>query len=342
MKSDKRVKVGISIGDLDGEGGALVLKTFENSLILDFCVPVIFANKRFLTALKKQLNLKLHLQQINKVTEAMEGRVNVMNVWKEQAEAGTEADEDTRTGYALLSLDAAVKALQSGAVNILLAAPQDFAPDKSGRHPSFSAYLAEELRSEPVNLKLGEEMRAGDLQDCLEIDNGQVKFHPDLFDKKIKDIESILLRAFRITKPKIAVVNTRDEMLAGLEPLKKAISRHNDKGLLIYGIYGGKKFFSTQNYRYFDVVLLLDDSYSVIAPDFVSLPVDCWWVQDHVVISSGRSGAKVITGTDTADQLSFHQALYQGIDAYRRTEEYKIISANPLKSHSLKREKEFD
>ena len=44
MKKAENIIVGISIGDLNGIGSEVVLKTFEDSRMLELCTPVIFAN----------------------------------------------------------------------------------------------------------------------------------------------------------------------------------------------------------------------------------------------------------------------------------------------------------
>ena len=41
MRKEEKIKVGISIGDLNGIGGEIVLKTLEDSRILDLCTPII-------------------------------------------------------------------------------------------------------------------------------------------------------------------------------------------------------------------------------------------------------------------------------------------------------------
>ena len=44
MESDQKIIVGISVGDLNGIGGEIIVKTFQDVRILDFCTPVIFAS----------------------------------------------------------------------------------------------------------------------------------------------------------------------------------------------------------------------------------------------------------------------------------------------------------
>ena len=51
-KSDKII-VGISIGDVNGIGIEIILKTFEDKRMLDFCTPVIFGSTRVVSFHKK-------------------------------------------------------------------------------------------------------------------------------------------------------------------------------------------------------------------------------------------------------------------------------------------------
>jgi len=44
MKREEKFRIGISIGDLNGIGGEIIIKTFEDNRMLDFCTPVIFAS----------------------------------------------------------------------------------------------------------------------------------------------------------------------------------------------------------------------------------------------------------------------------------------------------------
>ena len=44
MKKEEKIKIGISIGDLNGIGGELVIKTFEDNRMLEFCTPIVYAS----------------------------------------------------------------------------------------------------------------------------------------------------------------------------------------------------------------------------------------------------------------------------------------------------------
>ena len=52
-KKSENIIVGISIGDLNGIGSEVILKSFEDPRMLEMCTPVIFANVKVLSFVKK-------------------------------------------------------------------------------------------------------------------------------------------------------------------------------------------------------------------------------------------------------------------------------------------------
>jgi 4-hydroxythreonine-4-phosphate dehydrogenase len=55
MEVNNRPVVGISCGDLNGIGTEVILKSFEDSRILEFFTPLIFSNLEFLCVSGKKL-----------------------------------------------------------------------------------------------------------------------------------------------------------------------------------------------------------------------------------------------------------------------------------------------
>ena len=59
VKKAENIIVGISIGDLNGIGSEVILKTFEDTRMLELCTPVIFANAKIVSFLRKELNIDI-------------------------------------------------------------------------------------------------------------------------------------------------------------------------------------------------------------------------------------------------------------------------------------------
>ena len=80
MKKAENIIVGISIGDLNGIGSEVVLKTFEDVRMLEFCTPVIFANVKMLSFLKKSFDCGAMLHGIDTLDQLVIGKINVLGL----------------------------------------------------------------------------------------------------------------------------------------------------------------------------------------------------------------------------------------------------------------------
>jgi len=82
-KNAENIIVGISIGDLNGIGSEVILKTFEDVRMLELCTPVIFANVKILSFIKKSFESNSVLHGIENLDQLVIGKINVLNIWKE-------------------------------------------------------------------------------------------------------------------------------------------------------------------------------------------------------------------------------------------------------------------
>jgi 4-hydroxy-L-threonine phosphate dehydrogenase PdxA len=114
MKKAENIIVGISIGDLNGIGSEVILKTFEDSRMLEFCTPVIFANVKVLSFIKRTLNIETPLQGIDKMDQLVKGKINVLNIWREGVDLNFGTNDENVGKYAIKSFVAATKALKEG------------------------------------------------------------------------------------------------------------------------------------------------------------------------------------------------------------------------------------
>jgi 4-hydroxy-L-threonine phosphate dehydrogenase PdxA len=101
MKKAENIIVGISIGDLNGIGSEIILKTFEDTRILEFCTPVIFANVKVLSFIKRTLNIETPLQGIDKMDQLVKGKVNVLNIWREGVDLNFGTNDENVGKYAI-------------------------------------------------------------------------------------------------------------------------------------------------------------------------------------------------------------------------------------------------
>jgi 4-hydroxy-L-threonine phosphate dehydrogenase PdxA len=94
MKKAENIIVGISIGDLNGIGSEVVLKTFEDPRMLELCTPVIFANVKILSFVKKTFESTVNFTELI-IDQIVIGKINVLNVWKEGVDLNFGVNDET-------------------------------------------------------------------------------------------------------------------------------------------------------------------------------------------------------------------------------------------------------
>lgn len=345
--STKKLKIGISIGDLNGVGGEIILKTFKDELMLDLCTPVIFANKSLLGFVKRQFDLKLSFRGIDTPSEAQDGKVNVVNVWHEKAEVEFGKEDRNLSKFTLQSLEAAVKALKDGAIDTLVTAPinKNVIQSETFKFPGHTDYLAKELAGDSLMFMVGEDLKVGLLTDHLPVKDVAKTITPELIEKKANLMAKSLVQDFRVQKPKIAVLginpHSGDQGIIGKEDdevLKPTIKKLNDEGMLIFGPYAADSFFGSDNYKNFDAVIAAYHDQGLIPFKTLSFGTGVNYTAglSQVRTSPDHGTAYEIAGKNKADFRSFREAVFLSIDVFRNRKEYKEISANPLQKQKMK------
>ena len=347
MKQAEKVKLGISIGDLNGIGSEIVLKTFDDSRMLDFCTPVIFASTKVLTFLKKRFKLSLHYQGIDDASKAIDGKINVVNVWKESVNINFGEEDPKVGGYAFKSLQAATSALKEDQIDVLVTAPINKHSIQSAEFnfPGHTDYLAKELEGESLMFMITDTLKIGLLTDHVALKDIANTITPQLIEKKLKIIQDTLKQDFRVQKPKIAVLginpHSGDNGVIGKEDeevLKPTLQKLRDKGDLVFGPFSADSFFGSKNYVNFDAVVASYHDQGLIPFKTLSFGngVNFTAGLSKVRTSPDHGTAFEIAGTNSANINSFKEAVFRAIEIYKCREEYKELTKNPLKKQGRK------
>ncbi len=264
MHENAKIKLGISVGDLNGIGCEVILKTFEDSRMLDFCTPVIFASNKTVSYQLNTFGLEIPFNGVQEASSALDGKVNVVNVWKEVPKIQFGEVTEEAGGYALKSLKAAVKALKNDEIDVLVTAPinknniqiDDF------KFPGHTDYLAQELEGESLMFMVTDGLKIGLLTDHVAVKDAPAAINPILIRTKVRTIEKSLEMDFGIRRPKVALLginpHSGDNGVIGKEDdeiLKPVIKEMSDAGHLVFGPYSADSFFGSDSYKNFDAIL---------------------------------------------------------------------------------------
>lgn len=348
MKETQKLKLGISIGDLNGIGCEVALKTFEDARMLDFCTPVIFASNKTITQQKSDLGIDITFNGIRDASQALEGKVNIVNVWKEvpTIEYGKATEEGGK--YAIKSLRDAVTALKEGKIDVLVTAPinKNNVQADDFKFPGHTDFLAQELKGESLMFMVADTLRVGLLTDHIAVKDVAQAITPKLIRHKVATMEKSLKMDFGIRRPKIALLginpHSGDNGTIGEEDdkiMKPVIQEMFNKGTLVYGPYSADSFFGSNTHNQFDAVLAAYHDQGLIPFKTLSFGKGVNYTAglDRVRTSPDHGTAYEIAGKGKADESSFKEAVFMAINVFRNRSEYIELNKNPLQKQKTKR-----
>ncbi|GGA70195.1 4-hydroxythreonine-4-phosphate dehydrogenase [Flavobacterium palustre] len=342
IKKAENIIVGISIGDLNGIGSEVVLKTFEDVRMLELCTPVVFANVKILSFIKRNLESAVVLHGIDKLDQLVPGKINVLNVWKEGVDLNLGVNDDKVGEYAIKSFVAATKALKEGLVDVLVTAPINKYNIQSEefKFPGHTDYLDQELDGDALMFMVHDDLRVGLLTDHVPINEVASRLTEDLIVKKIETVKQSLIRDFSISNPKIAVLGLNphcgDGGVIGKEDeelIKPVLRRLFDKGTMVFGPFAADGFFGSGHYEKFDAVVATYHDQGLVPFKTLSFGkgVNFTAGLSKVRTSPDHGTAYDIAGKGIADFNSFKEAVYLALDVYRSRIQYEEMTEKPLK-----------
>lgn len=348
---EKPIKVGISIGDYNGVGLEIILKTFEDHQILELCTPIIFASNKLVSFQRKHFNITTNFQGIDSVGAALDGKLNVLNCWRE-APTVSFGEETAEAGhYALLSLQAATKALKEGAIDVLVTAPinKNNIQSDDFHFPGHTDYLAEALGGTSLMFMISEDLKVGLITDHVPLKDVVSHITHERICQKIRLMNHSLIQDFRLQRPKIAVLGINphcgDKGVIGNEDdtlLRPALKQlYLDEGILVFGPFAADSFFGSRTYANYDAVLAPYHDQGLVAFKTLAFGAGVNYTAglSKVRTSPDHGTAYEIAGKGIADAQSFRQAIYEAIDIFRNRQEYAEITKNPLPLRSKEAEK---
>jgi 4-hydroxythreonine-4-phosphate dehydrogenase len=339
----QRPVIGVSIGDLNGIGTELAIKTFSDSRLLEICTPILFASNKLINFYRKSIpDSTFNYQHIKDLSRPFHKQVNLYNCWEEEVSINPGQLTDAGGAYAVKSLVAAVDALKDKKIEGLVTAPIH---KKNIQSPDFSfaghtPYLKQAFGMKDVLMLMSSDnFRVGLVTEHVPVSEIVKYITRESILSKLNILKESLIRDFGIDKPRIAVLGLNphagDEGLIGREEediIKPAIkdAKHN---MLVYGPYSADAFFARNQQTKFDAVLAMYHDQGLIP--FKSLAfgegINFTAGLPAVRTSPDHGTAFDIAGKNKADAGSFLAAVYGTLDIVQKRREFTENHKNPLK-----------
>src|SRR5690606_35836610 len=265
--SDK-LKIGISIGDVNGIGLEVIIKTLMDNRILEYFTPVVYGHTKVASFHRKALGINdFSFHVINSPEQAHHKRPNIINCWQEEVKISLGEENEIGGKYAFLSLKHAVDDLIAGKIDALVTAPinKHNIQRSEFEFPGHTEYLQSRTNSENVLMfMISEDLRIGVVTGHIPVKDIAPSIHVEAIVSKLSLMNASLKRDFWIQKPKIAVLGLNphagDHGLIGSEDeqlIVPAIEQAKSAGIFCFGPYPADGFFASDAYVKFDAVLAM-------------------------------------------------------------------------------------
>ena len=330
MINQDKIIVGISIGDLNGIGPEVALKSLSSDL-LEQATIVFFANILDIQKLASNYNPSLQLNLIESLDKRSYHNVNVINCWDEPFQFNLGACTLEAGEKAIQSLTAAVQALKKDQIDVLVTAPinKQNIQSETFNFPGHTNYIASELNQKALMFMVHDTLKVGLITDHVPLNKVTECITPSTIESKALKIKTSLQTDFNIASPKIAVLSINphvgDNGVIGNEDqelLIPTLERLNKNEPYLYGPFPADSFFGAQRYKQFDAILASYHDQGLIPFKALSFGngVNFTAGLSKIRTSPDHGTAYDIAGKDIANESSFKAAIMSGLSIYRNRE----------------------
>ena len=336
-----KIKVGISIGDYNGIGPEIIMKSLKDKSITDFFTPIIFGSGKLFTYQKNIFKLQHVFNYINEVSQAQDDKINMVNLWKDNVnvDLGTPTEESTR--MAIDSLEAATNSLMNGEIDVLVTAPinKEEMMKHGFQHAGHTGYLEEKFGKKGLMFLVTDDLKVAVSTHHIPISEVAANISKEKIKKQIKLLNQCLIEDFCVERPKIAVLGLNPHSGDGgaigkeeIEIIEPAIRELFDNGILVFGPYPADSYFQPSKYKNFDAVLAMYHDQG-LAP-FKTLAyeegVNYTAGLPFIRTSPDHGVAYDIAGKNVADEQSFTEAIFMALKIFKNRTEYNDLITNRM------------
>lgn len=354
MKENRKIKVGITHGDINGIGYEVILKALEDSRMLEICTPVIYGSAKIAAYYRKQLELpQFAMSQIEKASDARDNVCNIINIVGEDTAIEPGKSTQVAGKAAFLALERATLDLRNGEIDALVTAPinKDNIQSETFNFPGHTEYLETTLGDGDKALMIlcNEDVRVALVTTHLPLAQIPTAITKEAIVEKLETFNHSLKNDFGIDHPRIAVLSLNphagENGLLGKEEqeiITPAITEGREQKIQCYGPYAADGLFGSGLYSKFDGILAMyhDQGLAPFKTIAMENGVNFTAGLQYVRTSPDHGTGYDIAGKGVASENSLRQAIYHAIDVVRCRRNEAYIHRHPLRKQYFDRGKD--
>lgn len=335
-------KIGITVGDINGIGLEVILKTLNDERLLNICTPIIYGSSKVVSYHKNIVNIEFQFYSTHRIDAIQHGKINVINVWQEGVNITLGKLNEIGGKYAFASLEAAVADWKAGQLDALVTAPiNKKAMEMAGfQFPGHTEYLTEKAgAADSLMLMVNDGLRVGLISGHVPLRAVGKNISKEKIIQKIQMLDKSLRVDFGLERPAIAVLGLNphagDGGLLGREEedlIRPAIVEAKKGGVLVQGPFPADGFFGSGQYKKYDGILAMYHDQGLVPFKALSFSEGVNYTAGlpFVRTSPDHGTAFDIAGQNVADPTSFRQAIFLAIDVARSRKDHTEMHANAL------------
>ena len=355
MEENKKIRIGITHGDINGVGYEVILKAFSDPTMLELCTPIVYGSPKVAAYHRKAMDIQTNFSIINTAEDAMDNRLSILNCCDDELKVELTKPTLEAGTAALGALEKALADYQEGLIDVLVTAPINKHTIQSDafHFPGHTEYIEEKVGegNKALMILLKNDFRVALVTGHVPVKDIARNLTKELIMDKLAIFHQSLKQDFNISCPRIAVFalnpHAGDNGVIGTEEAEiiiPAMKEMQAKGIQCFGPYPADGFMGSGNFTCFDGVLAMYHDQG-LAP-FKALAMDegvNFTAGLPIVRTSPAHGtAYDIAGQGVALEDSFRQAIYTAIDVYRNRIIEKEIHARPLRKQYYEKRDDSD
>ncbi len=349
----EKLKIGISIGDINGIGLEVIIKSLMDPRILDFFTPIVYGNTKVASFHRKAIGVNdFSFNVINAASDANPKRPNMINCWQEDVKISLGEQNEIGGKYAFISLQKAAEDLKAGVIDALVTAPinKHNIQQEGFNFPGHTEYLQDFFGAKDVLMfMVSEDLRVGVVTGHIPVKEVSAAITEESILHKLRMMNASLKVDFWIQKPKIAVLGLNphagDDGLIGTEDqdiVAPAIKKAFDEGIFCFGPYPADGFFAADAYTKFDAVLAMYHDQGLIPFKHIASRNGINFTAGLPVVrtSPDHGTGYDIAGKNQASHTSFLSAIFEAVHIVNRRREQAVLAENPLAFRRLSKDRD--
>lgn len=333
--------IGITIGDLNGIGAEIIIKSLADNRLLKMVTPVVYGSTKILSYYRKIMGLEpFNHHPVNHNFDVHTKKINVKNCWQETVELKPGQVTPEGGKYAYLALEAAVNDLKEGKIQALVTAPIN---KKNIQGDDFNfightEYLTSKFNPEnqdSLMLLVSDQLRIGVVTSHIPLSEVKQNVTEKAIVSKIMLLHKSLKKDFGIVKPKIAVLGLNphagEDGLLGTEEeeiITPAINECKKKGNLVFGPFPADGFFGKMEHKKYDGVLAMYHDQGLIPFKTLAFDEGVNFTAGLPIVrtSPDHGTAYGIAGKNKANEDSMLHALFLAVDITKKRMEARVAA----------------